>query len=99
MISNTVADLSIDDRKVGTAKQLETVKMEPGSTVTIPCSFNTSGGELLRLIPSGIQVIFGGKKMTAVTKGTTTVKKMIFKKQIRFESKQELNGKLLQSIF
>jgi len=95
-ISHTQAEIFINDRSFGRAVQTAEVRLAPGAETPVSCELKVAPGDVLRLLPSGVQAFFGGAPLRVVTRGSVVVSKAFLSKKIQFESKETLDSKLLR---
>lgn len=98
-ISDTRAEVLMNGRSFGVASQTGPVNLPANGEATIQCTLKINANDALRLLPSGLETLLGGKPMTVKTVGSSDVSKLLFSKTIRFESEQQVDGKLLRSFF
>ena len=98
-VEATEAELLLDDRKIGSVQLKHSFRLRADTSIRIPCSMTSSMTELSRLLPAGISLLFGNTPVIATTKGTVTVRKLIFRKRYPFELKQKLDKKFLKELF
>lgn len=98
-ISRTQAEVILNGRSLGIARQQHPTTLPASAEATVSCTMKLNAGDALRLLPSGIEALLGGKPMTVKTIGSSAVSKFLFSKTIRFDTEQQVDGKLLKSLF
>jgi LEA14-like dessication related protein len=98
-INRTQAELLMDGHSLGIARQLESVVLPATGEAAVSCSLKLNAGDIVRLLPSGLGALIGGKPLTLKTIGQSEVSKLLVSKTVRFETEQQVDGKLLKSLF
>ncbi|MFM8433211.1 MAG: LEA type 2 family protein [Bacteroidota bacterium] len=98
-VFSTEADIEIDNKRLGGIRLLQPMKLEPHSRQEWPCRLDISFSDLMKTLPSGLELIVGDKKIPARVKGTVDAKVFFFKKSFPFDVRQDLDAKTLGSLF
>lgn len=89
-------DVSINGANLATAQLLDVTHAGAKSAFTVPVSVTATLGQMMMLLPSGLELLTSGATIPVHVEGSLTVKKFIVKKTFPFEADENIDLKKIR---
>ncbi|MFM7217865.1 MAG: hypothetical protein ACKO1U_07590 [Bacteroidota bacterium] len=98
-VEKTEADILVDGRLLCTMKLIGPMRLEKHSTQKWPCQLEVRPIDLLKALPSGLELLIGDKRLKTSVKGSICFRKFFLRKTHRFELTQEMDLATFRNMF